>query len=162
MKLLAQIFGIIGMIVNSLSVQHKEKRKIMLFQLIANVMYTLQYICLKAYSGAASATAAILRSYFFKTKENNKKRLIKVILLIILLLIIGITTYSGYISLIPIILGILTIISACYCKSKTYKLLYGIFSIIWIFYNYKVKAYICAIDCTLCTISSFIGYFKEK
>lgn len=160
--IVAQIFALIGMLVNVISLQYKNKNKIMISQLIANIMYTLQYIFLKAYTGAFSASIAILRSYFFKDKQSKKSMLLKSTLLILLFLIVSYFNYNNFISLIPIILGIITILSACFNKPRTYKLVYGLCSIVWIYYNYKMKAYICSIDCTMCAISAFIGYYKDR
>lgn len=160
--LIAQIFGIIGMIINIIALQYKSKNKIMISQLLANIMYTIQYIFLHAYTGAFSACIAILRSYFFKERQSKKKKIFKSTILIILFLIVSYFNYNNFISLIPLILGIITILSACFNKPRTYKLVYGLCSIVWIYYNYKIKAYICVLDCTMCSISAFIGYFKDK
>jgi hypothetical protein len=129
-------------------------------QLLANLMLTIQYLILKAYSAVLTSIIACLRCYLFSNNKNRKK---KVLLLTSLTLIASFFTYNGtFLSIIPIFNGILCILGASLKNVRKYKIIYGICSAIWIYYNYMVGAYVVIISNIFEILSAIIGYKRHK
>lgn len=159
-NLFNQFFGLIATILSIISLLYSKKKKVMKIQMISNIMFTLQYIVLKAKSAAFVGAIAVLRGSFF---SNNRYRRSKVAFLISLALFAAIFSYDGtFLSLIPIINSILCILGASMKNVRNYKVVYGICSAIWIYYNYTVGAYVVIISNIFEIISATIGYLKQK
>ena len=155
-----QIFGTIATILSIVSLLSTKKKKLLKMQLMSNILFTFQYIVLKARSAAFVSVIAILRSIFF---SNNKHRKSKVSFLISLALFAGIFSYNGtLLSLIPIMNAIFCIIGASQKDIRKYKVIYGICSTIWIYYNIRVGAYIVILSNICEIISAIIGYKRHK
>lgn len=159
-NLFNQTFGLIATILSIIALLYTKKKQVMQIQMISNIMFALQYIVLRAKSAAFITTIAVLRGYFF---SNNRKRRAKVAFLISLALFAAIFSYNGtFLSLIPIINGILCILGASMKNVRNYKVVYATCSAIWIYYNYRVGAYIVIISNIFEIISAIIGYKRHK
>lgn len=155
-----QFFGLIATILSIISLLYSKKKKVMKLQMISNIMFTLQYVVLKAKSAAFVGAIAVLRGAFF---SNNRYRRSKVAFLVSLALFAAIFSYDGtFLSLIPIMNSILCILGASMKNVRNYKVVYGICSAIWIYYNYVVGAYVVIISNIFEIISATIGYIKHK
>lgn len=144
MNIVAQIFGVIALIVYCYTLQLESKGKILRFLLITNVFYCLQYLMLDAYSALFACFIGVVRSIIFlKFEKENKK-----VSVWILLLIIAITLYSGFlsynniISLIPIITSIMYTTAVWQPNLKIFRVNSIFNASAWIFYNFKVGAYV--------------------
>ena len=103
---------------------------------------------------------AIFRSIFFR---NENKKLIKIFFLITAAIIAGFFSYNGtLLSLIPIVCSIICICGASIKNVRYYKLVYGFCSAIWIYYNYKVEAFVIILANICEIISAIIGYFRYE
>lgn len=159
----AQILGFIAMVLNIFSIQYKKKKNIMTMQLISNTLYTIQYWLLNAFSASYTTIIAIFRCILFRKYSNRKKAPIYLVsLLIISALAVGYFTYDGLLSLLPILICILYILGANSNKTKIFKIIYLICAVMWMYYNFKVKAYICLFGNVLEIISSIIALKKYK
>lgn len=74
------IIGVIGIIVNALIYQQKNGKKLLLFKLASDIFWSLHYLLLGAYAGAAIAAVNIFRELLFlhqfKTGRSDKRFLI--------------------------------------------------------------------------------------
>ena len=66
----AQVFGFLGITLWILSIQQKSGEKILLTQLISNLLYALQYFLLAAYSGFITYVLATFRCFIFYKKNK--------------------------------------------------------------------------------------------
>lgn len=154
------IFGTIATILSILALLCKKKKKLLKIQLLANLLYSVQYAIMNAMSASYVTLIAIFRSIFFK---NENKKILKISTLIISALIAGFFSYNGtLLSLIPILCSIICIFGASIKNVRYYKLVYGFCSAIWIYYNYKVKAYVIILANICEIISAIIGYFRYE
>ena len=72
--ILAQICGAIVLVLTVVSVQFKTKEKILLFQIIANVIVAVQYFLLNALTGGVVAIINTIRCViFYLYKKKDKK-----------------------------------------------------------------------------------------
>ncbi len=143
MKTLAFIFGIIAFIFFVLSIQNKNKEKLLIFQLIANAFYGIQYILLQAFSTGMFNFISILRSYiFYKYSKSNKKIPRSILIFFIcIILFIGIFQYSGLLSLIPLTITVLNTIYTYSNNMKTMRIMFTLCAVFWFYYNLKIGAY---------------------
>ena len=84
------------------------------------------------------------------------------ILLIVIVLIIGVFSYDGYLSLIPIVTSISYIVGASIKSAKTYKIVFGICAVLWFYYNFKVGAFISTLGNIFEIISTIIALLRYK
>lgn len=162
--ILSQIFGILAIITNSLSLQIVKKSKMMFFLLIANVFYVTQYFLLGAYTASITNIIIIIRTMLFNKYDNSNQKIpMSLLAIIIALCLIALAiTYNGVLSFIPIIITIAYTIGATYNNPKKFKIIYGICAIIWLIYNFKVQAYVGMIGNFLEIISAYTAIMKKQ
>lgn len=161
--LVAQIISILAIIAITSSVQFKKKQHMMAMASLSHLLYSIQYIILGAYSAAYMDTVAIVRNLLFH-KYNETKTAAPPLLtafIIVVTIIIGLTTYDGFLSIIPVAIAIAYTVSASFKDPKIYKTTFGLCAIIWVFYNFKFKAYICVIGNIAEFISTIIALIRD-
>ena len=154
MNLVAQLFGFIALIFYVVSLQINNKNKLLKFLVITNVFYSLQYLMLDAYSALFISLVGIFRCIVFLKFENENKDIPLYVLLITLAIILysGFLSYSGILSLIPIITGAIYSWATWQKNMKKFRIVCIINAISWLFYNFIVGAYVGALS----TIIEFI------
>lgn len=162
MFIVAQIFGILVIIANVLSMQMKKKKQIIFMFILANIFSAINFILLESYSGALICFFAIIQTYINKIFENKEKQVPKTVIgiYIIISIILGIITFKNIIDILPIMCSILYIITIVQNKEKNIRKITLINIIIWIIYDITCKAYTAAISDTMMTISALIGIYK--
>ena len=146
------------------SIQFKEKNKILLFQLTANVIYAISYVIFKAYSAVFTNIISALRCLLYSIFESKNKKIpiILPIIFILISLIIGFYLYENLLSLLPILISIIYIISAYQKNQKVIKVCFIICGFIWFYFNFKVQAYICMVGNVFEIISGTHALSKLK
>ena len=167
MNYLAQILGFIALIFIVFSYQNTEKKKFLLIQIFANIFFGLQYLTLKAFSAFSSSVISLIRTLvFFKyEKENKKTPVIILIIILIIISIFGVLTYDGIYSLIPIIIALAYSYGTWHNNLKLTYLIGIIASLLWIYYNFLVGAYVSIIGSVFELSASTVGFirlFKTK
>lgn len=164
MMVVAQIFGFIAIFLWILSVQQKTQVKILLVQFISNLFSALQYLSLKAYSGAFMFFVATFRCFLFYLKRKHGKEITKFWLFVFLLIIIifGLLTYDGIISILPCITVMGYTIGNYLPNPKWIRRTFLIIPLVEIFYNYSVHAYIAIVGNIFVLISGFISLIRFK
>lgn len=160
----AQIVGILAIIVFSLSPQQKTKVRVLIFQLTSSILYALQYLFLGAYSAVATNTIGAAKNWIFY-KYANKNKEIPIILLIIYIIIIiivisGILTYTNIFSIFPIFLSILYAYGTWQSNLKIYRAISVFGALCWIIYNFSVAAYVSAIGNIIQLISAIVAVIR--
>lgn len=143
MNYLTQFVGIIAFLFFISSIQLKDKGKLLIFQLFANLFYALQYILLNVVVAGSMNILSVFRCFILFLYAKKKKNPPKVILVLFIFLIIsiGIFTYESYLSIIPIGITLLYTISTFQDDMKSIRVLFIIAAIFWIIYNLSVGAY---------------------
>lgn len=160
--IVAQIIGFIGLICTITSIQQNKKNKVLIFQILANLLYFLQYFLLGALAGASISFLAIFRCYMFYQYDKNKKNKSLLILIIFVLLIIlfGICSYDDIFSLIPIITAIMYSYGVWQNNLKRFRIIALIVPMCWFIYNIYVSAYIGMIATILEFISALVAIIR--
>lgn len=163
MIIMAQILGVLAVIVFLVSFQFKTRKNIITFNVISRVLYISQYILLGAFEGAALDFTGAISSVFAKYKNkpfvNAHKKLI-LIVMNLLLVGIGILLYKNVFSLFAI-LGIVAEITALWItKEKNIRLLSLVSAPFWLIYNLANQAYGSVLGNILVMISIVIAIIR--
>jgi len=77
--ILAQVLGAFALICSIIGLQQKASKNFLFFQVLINVLYTLQYFCLNATAGLSMAFLNVIRCIILGCQQffgQNIKRLI--------------------------------------------------------------------------------------
>ena len=135
--ILVQLIGVLAWIFLFLSFYRKNTDKILIFQVIASILYCVHYYFLNAYSGLLMCLISAIFDFAYY-KGNNDKYLY--IVSIPLRVLAGFLSYNKFVDILPIIASLLD----GYVLTKEKKsLLIGsvIYYIIWVIYNLNVASY---------------------
>lgn len=133
-------------------------------QVIANGIYGIEYLLLGAFSAASMNFLSFLRLlvYYFYALLNIKMPKWILFVFITLVLLLGIITYDGLISLLPIIITVLYTYAFWQNNLNVARIIYIVAAIIWIYYNYEVGAYVGIIGNALEIITGLISLIKYR
>ena len=158
----AQVFGVIGIIFSVLSMQMKTKKNIMIMLLCLNLASALNFLFLDSMSGFWVCLFAVLETfvnYIFDSK-GKKVPLYIVAFYVIVNIALGLMSYHGLLDILPIVCALLYCATVCTKKESVIrKLMFGNQSI-WLVYDIIVKAYMFSISNILTLISIVIAYFR--
>ena len=163
-EILAQICGIAAIIVWNISIQNKKLEKILYFQFLANLLYSMEYFLLGAPIAGFMDFSSGCRCFVFYYKNKKKQPISKkwLFLFITLIIGIGILGYTSPLSLIPVILTFFYTI-ASYSKTSNFtRIAFLIAAFIWIYYNYKVGAYVGIIGNIIEIISGIVSIYRFR
>ena len=164
MVILAQILALFAILFWVISILLKNKKNILLMQVIANGIYGIEYLLLGAFSAASMNFLSFLRLlvYYFYALLNIKMPKWILFVFIALVLLFGIITYDGLISLLPIIITVLYTYAFWQNNLNVAKIIYLVAAIIWIYYNYEVGAYVGIIGNALEITTGLISLIKYQ
>ena len=164
MIIVANLFGTIAVIIWALSIQNKEKEKILIFQTIANIFYTIQYFILKSTTASLLCLISAIRCIVFSKEEtkNNKISNKTFAFFLIIALIIGILTFKNILDIIPITCTVLYMYSLLQNNIKITRYIFIIAAIFLMYYNYQVVAYIAIIGNIMDIVSAIISIIRFR
>ena len=164
MVVLAQVLALFAILFWVISILLKNKKNILLMQVIANGIYGIEYLLLGAFSAASMNFLSFLRLlvYYFYALLNIKISKWILFVFIALVLLFGIITYDGLISLLPIIITVLYTYAFWQNNLNVARIIYIVAAIIWIYYNYEVGAYVGIIGNILEITTGLISLIKYR
>jgi len=162
MNILAQIFGLIGILVNIIGIQFKDKKSILISFILANLIFGFTFLFLGSYSGAVicaiSAVETIIK-YFFDVK-NKKFPLYLTIIYIIVSVTGGLLVYKSTIDIYPIFCSILYVLTIVQTKERNIRIITFINVIAWTIYDLYVGLYSVALNDVWFSISTLIAIYR--
>ena len=161
--ILAFVFGALGVVGNIVIYQFKSGKKILLGKLVSDISWTLHYICLCAFSGAAIAGIGFIRDGVF-LHQDKKWAQSKAWLWIFFALSIvsAFLTWKSVFSILPAIASVLLIFSLWKNKPMLVCILAFPISTLMLAYNIYCGSYFGIANEILTLISAFIGVFKNQ
>ncbi len=161
---LAQIIGFIVLGITVISIQFKTKEKILMCQIIANVLVALQYFFLNAITGGVVAVINVIRCIiFYYYKKNDKKPSIIFLTIFILVAIgSGILTWQNVFSIIPIIATIIFTYGLWQDNVKVTRICTALTAANWSIYNVIVRAYAGALQSIAECTSAIIAMWRNR
>ena len=163
MKLIiAQIISFIALVYTCIAIQQNKKARVLIYQIIANILYFLQYFFLDALSGSFISFLGLIRYivYYQYEKHNKKKSPLVLFIFSTISIIIGIFTYNGIISLIPPITALMYTYATWQNNLKRFRIIAVIVPICWFVYNFFVGAYVGMIATTIEFASAVIAIYR--
>lgn len=162
MNILAQIMGLLANVGLIISNQQKSKAKILLIQVITNILFIGQYMLLNAFAGAIVAGIALIRISVFYIYEKYNLEISKKVLYIFLLitLISGIYTYENVYSFLAIFAACIYTYAIWQNDLYVYRKCETVNAICWIIYNFIVGAYVGAIGSVCEALSAIYAIYK--
>lgn len=160
--ILAQITGTIALILAVYVFQKNNRKDMLNIQATACVMFTLQYLLLGAWTGAAMNAIVVIRNCVFANKDSKKWAQSNLWLYIFLFITTIATafTWQGWISILPFI-GLFSGTIAFWISNTTYiRLLSLISPPFWFTYNFISGAYPAMASDTITFISIVIGMIR--
>lgn len=148
MEKLAIVLGIIALTIGAFSIQTNDKKKILMYQIISNIFYAVQYSIYGAFSAAGMNTFSIIRNFVYynneeKQKENTKWQLF---VFLIIIMIFGIVTVDSLLGILPIVATLLYTFGTWVKNNKCLRIFYLTAALLWIFYNVSIRAFVPAIS----------------
>lgn len=156
---LAQLFGIIGLIILILSFQKNNKEELLKYQVFSSLFFSIQYFCLNAISGCLMNAMTLVRNIIFK-RFKDKVPIIYLIIVVVLMIILSIFSYNGVISLLPTIGVILYSIAIWQDNLTITRIVEIIGCLLFIIYNIKVVAISGLITTVIEMISAIVGIYR--
>ena len=160
--IIAQIFGILGIIFSVLSMQMNTKKRIMIMLLCLNLASALNFLFLNSLSGALVCFFGVIETfvnYLFDSK-GKKVPLYVIAIYVVVNLALGISSYHGPLDILPIVCALLYCATVCTKKESNIRKIMFANQSIWLIYDIIVKAYMFSISNILTLISIIISYFR--
>ena len=147
----------ISIVLDIITMQQKEKKKILFGFIIVNLTAIISYVFFKSYSAVFVCAIATVQTYIMHKYDKNKKKMPNVIqfIFIIVSIIGGIFISHNLLDIIPIIALILYTLSILQSKEKYIRLLKVTNILCWIIFDFYAKAYV-SILFSLFTLTSTI------
>ena len=167
MKILQIIYvvvSIISILLYILSVQFKDKKRILITQIFASLSYLIIYAIKGAWSGVAIEVLEESKDIIFIKYEDHNKKIpfFMLVIFIALLFIVSFIFYDGVFSLLPLFINILLFTSTYFKNPKYIRYIMVVSGILWGCYNIFVGAYIILIGNVLEVISALIAIYRYK
>ena len=159
-----QLIGALAWVILVISYYRENTDKILVFHIIATILYCLHYYLLGAYMGQFICTFEIIRDFSYYKTDADKYIFVGSIPIYILL---GIFTYTMPIDLLPIFSSFVD--GYTLTKKKKIVVIGAIISYgLWIIYNIKVRSYAGVLTDGILAVSNLSillfdkGLFKGK
>lgn len=162
MNWFAQIVGIIGIVFSLLSFQFKQRKHIMLMQMVASLLFSSQLFLVGAFTGGCLDMISFIRTLIF---SNNSKKWasspIWLYFFLIVMIATGILTWQNGWSILPIMGSMLSTLALWMKKEKHIRLISLLVGPCWIVYNIVSGAYTGALNEVLAMTSIVIGLVRH-
>ncbi|MBQ2809375.1 MAG: YgjV family protein [Clostridia bacterium] len=146
MEILAQAFGIVGMIFNIIVFQQRKQKNVLIFQFLAALTFALNYLLLGAMVGGLLNIVGALRALVFFFEEKTHAREIPWLVAFIVMFSASypltflvfdtpVSTKSLIIEVLPVIAMIVATISLRLGKARAVRAFGLISSPLWLIYN---------------------------
>ena len=164
MFITAQIFGICAMIALFCIYQQKDRKKLILCKLCADVAWSVHYFCLGAYGGIVPNFVGIFRELTFVQRDRKKwaSHPIVPVLFILINWGIGALTFRAPINILPIAASTFVTISLWLRKPRLTKLISIPVSLTFLIYDIFVGSHIGIVNESIAIVSILISFLKER
>ena len=161
MYVLIRSLGVLGLILCVIPFQFKKHKHIVLCKMASEISFAVQYFLLGAYTGAWLDLISGLRNYLFYKFVKYERSTTPIILAFgALVLILGVFSWGGAISLLPIGAKLLTTVSYGMKNERLLRYITLPSCILWILYNITIGAWEATVSDSLALISIITAIYK--
>lgn len=161
---IAQVFGIISIILNIVIVQFKTKEKMLIGMIISNLVVAIQFFLLNAITGGIISLINVIRCivfYMFK-KENKKPSLLVLLIFEMIVIVSGIISWQNIWSILPIIATATYTYGIWQDDVLKIKYISAIIGFEWSIYDIIVRAYVGFVQGIIQVISAIVAIIRYK
>lgn len=155
---LAQLIGLIGLIILLLSFQRNSRKDLLKYQIMSSSFFSVQYLILGAMSGFVMNITMCIRNLIFSKYENVPKKYITIVVIIMTLL--SLLSYDGPMSLLPCIGSIMYTISLAKSNLKITRIINVLTCTLYIIYDIKVLAIAGLISASIELLSTVFAIYR--
>jgi|GEM_PF-930910 len=162
MNLIAQFFGVLAIIANIVGMQFKQKKHIMIAFLLATFCFSINFVLLKAYSGALICfiqSIEIFINYLYDIKDKKYPPLL-IGTYVIISIVCGVLTYNNLFDILPVLSSLIFIIAITQTKERYIRFLTLIFISLFAIYDILVGAYLALLSDILHDTSTIIAIMR--
>lgn len=162
MNIAAQIVGLAGIVLSLLSFQMKQRKQVMLFQMLASAAFCIQLFMVGAVTGGFIDSISFVRTAVFS--QNHRKWASSPVWLavfVIAMIATGIVTWQNAWSLLPILGSVLSTVALWMKEAKHIRLVSFFVGPCWLVYNLIHGAYTGALNEVLAMSSIVIGMLRH-
>ena len=163
-EIIAQVVGFVTCGVACSSYFPKNKFFYLLFQLLVNVLFGVQYTLLTAWSGVINNAISCLKIIYIMLKERKGKNINNVELVVFMLVcvIAGAFVIDGWIDIIPIVNSVLFTFAVCQNNKIVLRIIVMVTCALWVVYGIFVGSYVSAVYSFVEMIVAGATIFKVK
>ena len=158
--IMAQVIGILALIVLMLSFQKNDKKVLLKYQTFSSLLYAIQYVFFSAYTGCLMNLTCMARNIVFNKYNNQKIPFYLLFIIITLMLVFSLITYIGFISLLPMSAVILYSIAIWYGNLKLIRCTEVVSCSLFIIYNIKVLAITGLVATVIELVAALISIYR--
>ena len=159
---IAQIFGVLGIISGILSMQFKKRKHILIALFLLNLFCGLNFLFLNNLTSTYIcffADIEMLVNYSFEVRKREVPKFV-VGIYIIVNVFLGMLVFKGIIDFIPIICAILYCATVLTKKESNIRKLMFCNQSLWLIFDFIIGAYASCINALLTLISIVIGMIR--
>lgn len=160
MKIISDIFGIVGVLLTVILYQQKNRKSLLVYKLVIDVVWLGHYAFIGAYSGAAVCVIAALRELIFvKRDPRNKKGIIWLPIFIAVAVVSTVLTWNNVFSLLTGIASCIAVISFFIGKPKLSRIFVFPISTCMLIYDIAFGSVAGIVNECFAVTSSAVGIF---
>lgn len=156
---IAQAIALIICALSAYSYFKKTKDGFLFLQVLANVLYCVQYALLGVWSGAVANVITAIKFISFRKDaiDGVKTPLKKTIIFGVASVVFGLLVFDGPLSLIPIITAVIITFATAQDNPVIIRAAYTVANLMWIFFNFMSRAYVSAVYSAFELVVSFVA-----
>lgn len=164
MKIIAQIFGLFAMLSLFLIYQQKQRKKILLAKLSADIFWVVHYLLLGGIAGMIPNAVGIFRELVFINRKDKvwANKVIWPILFVVINFALGMTTFHSFYNILPIVASAFVTISLWIDNPRLTKLITIPVCLAFMVYDFCVESYIGVVNELISILSIVIFFIKER
>ena len=165
--ILSQVFSACAYIIFPLTFLTRNKKNILLLNILNSVFYLLSYLFLAGYSGVIVNAISIVRgiTFFIVGELYQKKEYYSLTFFVVATITLSIVFYRSWIDILPMIAGVSFTYAIWQKNVEVYRWIVVIGSVLWITYNVLIFSIVGMIGEVAClvveTIILIVYYVKQ-
>lgn len=164
--ILSTIFGVAGIALNMAIFWQNKRKKLLLVKLVADIVRTLHYGMIFAWTRAVTCGISIIRETVFLNKKHKwAKSKLWAVAFVTLSVISGIITGKSIVSVLPVCASVLSVISFSIAKPHLTRTFQIFISVAFLIYDIYCLSYAGIINevCTLTSVAfALLCYCKKE
>jgi len=164
MKIAAQIFGLFAMVSLFLIYQQKNRKRLIIAKLFADICWVAHYLCLGGIAGMIPNAIGIFRELVFIKRKDEvwANKMIWPILFVAINFGFGMLTFHSLYNILPIAASAFVTFSLWIDHPKLTKMITLPVCLAFMIYDFYVRSYIGIINETISILSIILFFVNER